>query len=273
MKTEKVHLTKEKETLLPTLYGRALDSRAERPILGDTFAEEVVRQLDYDFESLQLPKGASVSLPVRAKHLDTWTREFLAAHPSSTVLHLGCGLDSRVFRVDPAPTVRWFDVAHPEVIELRRRVCPERPHCTLVGSSVTDLRWLDEIAGDLPVLVVAEGLVVYLEEKRGFELFRAITERFPSGELIFDAYSRSMMWLTQRLPAVKKSGAVLSWSIDDPHDLEREIPRLHLVSAVPFLTMPELISRSSSRFEHAVFDLMCRSAFVKGLVQHLRYRF
>ena len=36
----KVHLTKEKETLLPTLYGKALDSRSAHPILGDTFAEE-----------------------------------------------------------------------------------------------------------------------------------------------------------------------------------------------------------------------------------------
>lgn len=75
MKTEKVHLTKEKETLLPTLYGRALDSRSANPILGDTFADEAVRRLDYDFAKLDLPRGASISLPVRAKHLDLWTRE------------------------------------------------------------------------------------------------------------------------------------------------------------------------------------------------------
>src|SRR5262245_37426911 len=121
MKTEAVHLTREKETLLPTLYGKALDSRTQHPILGDTFADEVVQRLDYDFEKLKLPRGAGISLPVRAKHLDGWTREFLAANPSQTVLHLGCGLDSRVLRIDPAATVRWYDVDHPEVIELRRR--------------------------------------------------------------------------------------------------------------------------------------------------------
>jgi hypothetical protein len=33
----------------------------------------------------------------------------LRANPVATVLHLGCGLDSRVFRIDPPPTVRWFD--------------------------------------------------------------------------------------------------------------------------------------------------------------------
>ena len=36
------HLTKEKETLLVTLYLRALDSRSERPILREETAERLV---------------------------------------------------------------------------------------------------------------------------------------------------------------------------------------------------------------------------------------
>src|SRR5262249_22403327 len=46
---------------------------------------------------------------------------------------------------------------------------------------VTDLSWLDAIAGDTPVLVIAEGLVMYLHEKDGMALFLRITEQFPSG--------------------------------------------------------------------------------------------
>ena len=78
---------------------------------------------------------------------------------SSTVLHLGCGLDSRVFRIDPPATVRWYDVDLPDVIDLRRRLYPERHDYELIATSVTDLRWLDGIPADRPVLVVAEGLV------------------------------------------------------------------------------------------------------------------
>lgn len=125
METEKVRLTKEKETYLITLYGKAMDNCAEKPILGDKFADEVVRHIDFDFEKLKVPKGAEITLPMRAKHLDQWTREFLAANPVSTVLHLGCGLDSRVFRIDPPATVRWYDVDMPDVIELRRRLYPD----------------------------------------------------------------------------------------------------------------------------------------------------
>ncbi len=274
MGTEQVHLTKEKETLLPTLYGRALDARSSNPILGDTFADALVRRLNFDFESLRLPKGAAVSLPIRARHLDGWTREFLAANPVSTVLHLGCGLDSRVLRIDPPPSVRWYEVDHPEVIELRRRLHPARANCSLIGTGVTDLRWLDEIPAEGPVLVVAEGLVVYLPEEEGIALFRAITGKFPGGEFAFDAYSKPMVWLTKRLATVKKTGAVLAWGFGDPKDLERQVPRLRLVDAVPFLTMPELGARlSRTCVDRAVFRLMERSGFVQRLVRHLRYRF
>jgi O-methyltransferase involved in polyketide biosynthesis len=90
------------------------------------------------------------------------------------VLHLGCGLDSRVFRIDPPYTVRWYDIDMPDGIKLLRRLYPERHDYTLVGSSVTDFHWLDEIPADRPVLVVAEGLVQYLSEKEGLALFNLI---------------------------------------------------------------------------------------------------
>ena len=168
---EKVRLTKEQETYLATLYGKALDSHAEHPILGDTFADAVVRRIDFDFAKLHLPSGGAITLPMRAKHLDAWAREFLAAHPESTVLHLGCGLDSRVFRLDAPATVRWYDVDLPDVIALRRRLYPARHDTELIAASVTALPWLDGIAGDRggrPVLVVAEGLVMYLAEPDGW---------------------------------------------------------------------------------------------------------
>ena len=126
------------------------------------------------------------------------------------MLHLGCGLDSRVFRVDPPATVRWYDVDHPEVIELRRRVYPARAAgYEMIGTSLVDLAWLAEIPDDDPVFVVAEGVLIYLPEAAGAALLRAITAKFPAGELAFDIYSRTMVWLTRRLPTVKKTGANL----------------------------------------------------------------
>ena len=263
-----------KETYLATLYGKALDARAERPILGDRLAAEAVARIDCDFAALKLPRGGEVTLPMRALHFDRWTRAFLGAHPESTVLHLGCGLDTRVFRIDPGPGVRWVDVDRPEVIALREQLYPERAGYQRIGASVTDPAWLDAVPGDRPVLAVAEGLVQHLPEQAAIALFRRIAGRFPSGQIAFDAYSAAMVRLVSRLPAARQAKVKLAWGVDDPRDLEREIPGLRLVEDVAFLTMPELVARLSTTWRSRVmYRVMQRLPFYRRLVRHLRYEF
>ncbi|MDR3574367.1 MAG: class I SAM-dependent methyltransferase [Anaerolineaceae bacterium] len=283
METEKVHLTKDRETYLPTLYGKALDSRVKNSILGDTYADEVVRKIDFDFDSLHLPSGGEITLPMRAKHLDGWAREFLKTHPQATVLNLGCGLDSRVFRMDPPATVRWYDVDLPDVIELRKQLYPLRPNYQMIGTSVTDLGWLDGIAGDLPVMVVAEGLMQYLDEKEAMAIFNRLTEQFPSGQIVFDAYNR---FTTRLITLVVKMGGRrsrltaaggefhLPWGLDDPHTIELAIPHLRLVDAVPFLTLPELTKRLSvSRYQRVVGGMMGKWGWYQRSMRHYRFEF
>lgn len=272
MRREQVELTGDKQTLLVTLYGKALDSRAAHPILGDTYARDVVDHLDYDFAKLQVPRGADVSVPVRAKHLDDWTRQFLVEHPRATVLHLGCGLDSRVFRIDPGPSVRWYDVDFPDVIDLRRRLYPERAGYQMIGSSVTDLRWLEQVPVDNPVIVVAEGLIEYLQPDQGLAFLRLVTERFPSGELVFDAVSRLFARMIRLMPAARKADVHLSWTFDDPNVLVRKIPRLELVDDVPFLMLPELAARLP-RSRSATLRFLTRFGWARRSVRHVRYRF
>ena len=263
-----------KETYLTTLYGKALDAGAEHPILGDRLAAKAVARIDCDFAALKLPRGGEVTLPMRALHFDRWTRAFLAAHPESTVLHLGCGLDTRVFRIDPGPGVRWVDVDRPEVIALRERLYPERAGYQQIGASVTDPAWLEAIPGDRPVLALAEGLVQHLPEQAAIGLFRRIAGRFTSGQIAFDGYSGTMVRLVSRLPAARQAKVKLTWGIDDPRDLEREIPGLRLVEDVAFLTMPELVARLSTTWRSRVmYRVMQRLPFYRRLVRHLRYEF
>ena len=274
METKKIRLTKGKETYLATLYGKALDAAAPNTILGDRFAADAVARIDHDFKSLKLPKGGAISLPIRALHLDDWTRDFLAKNPDATVLHLGCGLDTRVYRIDPGPEVRWFDVDFPDVITLREKLYPEREGYRRIGASATDLAWLDAIPGDTPVLVVAEGLFMYLHERDGVALLQRITEQFPSGQVIFDGYSGAMVRLVSRLATVRGAKVELVWGVDDPRDLEKQVPKLRLVEDVPFLTLPELVSRlSKNQLSAKLHGLMGRLPFYRRLVRHLRYSF
>lgn len=259
------------KTGLATMYGKALDARTGDPILGDTLADRAVSQLDFDFASLGLPRGASISLPVRAKHLDGWTREFIAANPECTVLHLGCGLDTRVYRVDPPASVRWYDVDLPEMIDLRERLYPGRPGYELVASSVTDPALLERIRADRPVIVVAEGLVMHVPTPEMVALCKRITARFPSGQFVFDVYSA----LTARfitMASRRASAQVhLSWGL--PRALATEVPQLRVMDAQPYLLLPELVARlGTSALARAYFRAV-RAGFMRESMLHMRYRF
>ncbi|WP_158895367.1 class I SAM-dependent methyltransferase [Amycolatopsis anabasis] len=221
MATGKVHFTEEQSTNLATLYGRALDNRLPRPILGDPTAEETVRKIDYDFGKFKMKPDMALSVAMRAKVIDERVRAFLREHPDATVLHLGCGMDSRVYRIDPPRTLRWYDVDYPDVIDLRKQVYPEREGYQQIGSSVTELDWLERVPADGPALVVAEGLTMYLDPEGGRALLRALAARFPSGEMVFDVFGSLGIKLQKLNPVVRRAKATLSWGIDDAHELER----------------------------------------------------
>lgn len=230
MQTEKVSLSGVEETTLITLYCKALESRLPDSLLKDHFADQIVRRLDYDFSPINLGRDGAVSLALRAKAFDDWTRAFLRDHPDGVVLNLGCGLDSRVFRVDPAPEVSWFDVDLPDVIELRRRLYPAREgNYRMIAASVTEPAWLDGVPGDRPAMVVAEGLMPYLRAEEAPKLVARLVAHFPSGELAFDGYGRLGLKMLRITPQLRATGAEVHWALDDAKTLEAVAPGLNLM--------------------------------------------
>lgn len=234
--SEKIQFTKEKETLLATLYGRALESRSANPILRDEMAEDAVRRIDYDFDRLKVD---TLSIAMRARQFDLWTAEFLGGHPDAVVLHLGCGLDSRVFRLDPPPAVSWFDVDFPDVIELRRRLYPQRAGYQTIGSSLADLGWLAAIPNDRSAWILAEGVTMYLSTDVMNTLLSTLTNHFPSGAIAFDAFSPAATRMARLNPSVRATGATFGgFSVDDPRELRKVAPRLEFAHAARTPDMP-----------------------------------
>ncbi|MEV6910875.1 class I SAM-dependent methyltransferase [Amycolatopsis sp. NPDC051071] len=270
---EKVRFTEEKATMLATLYGRALDARGDRPILGDTAADEAVKQIDYDFGSLGVDGQLALTVALRAKPMDDWAAAFLWDHPDATVVHLGCGMDSRVYRLDPPPAVRWFDVDYPEVVDLRGRIYPAREGYRTIGSSVTDFSWIDEIPTDKPGLVIAEGLTMYLQPSEGEELLRRLIAHFPQGgEMVFDTFSRLGIKLQKLNPVVRKAGATLYWGIDSVSELERlGLTLVSKLDSTDFAT-PEVKDRLSGSMRAQLWFAGLFPAFRK-MGRILRFRF
>lgn len=240
----KVQLPDAMETSLIMLYGLAMDAKAEPPILGDMIAARAFEKVDYDFSRLRTPlvspKSMSVKVTARATFFDTWAREFLAAHDEATVLHLGAGLDPRVWRVDPGPGVRWYDIDLPGVVEARTRLFPERENYRLIAASVTDPEWLDEIPADRPVLALAQGLTMYLPPAEGHALLRRITDRFPCGTLALDTHSKLAVRGVNKMLTRLFGAPLLRWAINDPRELVRVNPKLRCTDVVSSLS-PELV--------------------------------
>lgn len=230
MQAEPVALTQEKETLLITLWAKAGESLLPDSLLNDRFAAEAAARLDYDFARLKVDRDLMIGLAMRAHVLDGWTRDFLGRHPEALVLHLGCGLDSRVFRIDPPAGIDWYDVDYPEVIALRRQLYPERDSYHLIGSSVTEPGWIAGLPRDRPTMIVAEGLLPYLPEEEVPLLLERLVRHCRSGEIVFDAYSPLGLKLIALQPSIKATGAALRWSLTDPAELGLQVPGLELVT-------------------------------------------
>jgi O-methyltransferase involved in polyketide biosynthesis len=237
---EKITLTKEQETLLIPLYSKAQDN----PLFEDAKARQILAGVDYDFERLKTPEKTAVTLRIRAKQMDAYTRRFIDAHPSALILHLGCGLDSRCERVQRAGT-HWFDLDMPEVIALRRKFYTETETYHMIASSVTDLTWMDRVSSDgRPVFVVAEGLLMYLHESDVKSLILGLRQKFPGCEFAFDAFSKLTADRVQAHPSLQKTGAAIHWGIDDPHEIEQWAPGIHFQEEWFFSQEPDIVRLS-----------------------------
>ncbi|HXZ72005.1 MAG TPA: class I SAM-dependent methyltransferase, partial [Streptosporangiaceae bacterium] len=150
------------ETLFLTLCGRALDNRSPHPILTDPKAEEIVQRLGYDCGRFHLSASPILNIALRAKKLDQVARDFVTRHPGAAGIDLGAGLDTRVFRINPPPTVDWYDIDFPEVIAARQQLLPARANAHVVGADLTGPDWLGAIPTGRPVVIVADGLMAFL---------------------------------------------------------------------------------------------------------------
>ncbi len=233
----KITLTPEQETLLIVLYAKA---QPGNPLFFDPKAQEILGRVDYDFSKLRVPYKTVVLVCQRAKKLDAVARAFMAEHPNGVVVHLGCGLDSRFWRVDNGQ-VEWYDLDMPPVIDLRRKFYPDQDRYHLIASSVTDLDWVNAVtAKDQPVLIVAEGLLMYLSESDVKRLVLRLRGVFPGCRLIADVFSRMTARSATKHPSLQQTGANLGWGVDDPHEVENWAPGIHLLEEWYFTQDPDL---------------------------------
>jgi hypothetical protein len=108
--------------------------------------------------------------------------------------------------------------------------------------------------------MVAEGVLPYLTAADVRQLFVRLTDRLPSGELIFDGVAG---------PTARMS-KLFQWRLGDPREIERWNPRLTLIDVVPVVADFEQIPYRAYR---ALFQLMNKIQAIRNGLRLLRYRF
>jgi O-methyltransferase involved in polyketide biosynthesis len=183
------------ETMLWTLYARARAELHGTPVLHDPEAVRISAAIDYDFEGRF---GAAYPLfAVRAKLIDAVITHWLQRHPDGLIVSLGEGLETQRCRVDNG-RMQWLTVDLPSAIRLRERFLPAGGRFRHLAASATEPDWMDAIGTPSALLVVAQGLLMYLPQDDVRRLLLAIASRFPGAELVFDVVQRTFSASTVR---------------------------------------------------------------------------
>lgn len=157
------------DTALWVAIYRAMESERADAIFRDPYArrlggergEAIVRQM---------PNGAAMawSMIVRTAVMDEIVARCVR-EGVCTVLNLAAGLDTRPYRMDFPPDLRWIHVDMPDMLDyFRNHMAGEAPKCRLefVAADLRDgelrRRIFADAAREGPVLVITEGLLVYL---------------------------------------------------------------------------------------------------------------
>lgn len=209
-------------TLLVPLACRARESLRRDGLMHDGRSVELFNSFEGGPDCVRRMGDMDQAFTVmRARQFDHYARVFLEKDPRGLVVDIGCGLDTRFYRLDNG-RMSWLGLDLPEVIELRRRFLPDGDRCRSLACSMLDPSWLDVVAQtQKPAIFLAEGVFPYFPEADVKSVVTAMSARFPGSEIVFDALSSLQAGIYNRTSSIlKETGARLNWSVDDPRLLE-----------------------------------------------------
>jgi methyltransferase (TIGR00027 family) len=166
-----------------TAAQRALESKRERPLVRDPYAELLAGErgaalLDFYVAIL----GDARAIALRSAVYDEMLVQSITREKIDTVINLAAGFDTRPYRLTLPPELRWIEADLPEVLAYKsERLSDAQPVCRLerVELDVSDATALDNSLAEIcsnarNVLVLTEGLLIYLHEEQVRQLASAL---------------------------------------------------------------------------------------------------
>ena len=238
---EKIDISGVPETMIQTLYARAKESGKKNHKIYDEKAIEIVKRLDYDFSAADKDVAMSTGVIARTILLDRMVQEFVDTYPDALVINIACGMDTRFYRVDNG-RIEWVNIDLPETINVRRRFLEEQGRVSMIACSAMDPAWTDQISSDKKeVLVVVEGLTMYLSEQDVRQILTIIADHYPGAAVFMEILSPKFVGKNVE-KSISKSKASFTWGAGSGKELARMVPDMKWICDRSLVeTMPEIM--------------------------------
>lgn len=253
------------KTLYIPLYGKAYVSR-KGLFLKDPKAQEIWAAEGFPLKGKSKSKWLAYYMGIRSAVFDDWLREKMGSLPAATVIHLGCGMDSRILRVG-TQSHPWYDVDFPAVIDERKRYFAEDAQYHMVPGDAREGAWLEAIPASDTAIVVMEGLSMYLAPGELAGLLNNLSGRFENIALLMDCYTVKAAKVSRFKNPINDVGVTQVYGLDDPKTLEGELTFLREHDMTPQAYIDELTG-----LEKAIFAKLFAGSFSKSLYRMYEYR-
>ena len=205
-------------TLYIPLYGKAYVSR-NGLFLHDPDAEAIWAAVQFPLRGKSASRYLAYYMGIRAAVFDDWVRRKTAEMPEAAVLHIGCGLDSRVRRVGTTRGM-WYDVDFPEVIRERRRYFTEADSYRMLPGDARQADWLRQIPAGQNAVVVMEGLSMYLKPEELQTLLARLRGHFGKIALMMDCYTPFAARMSRLRNPINDVGVTQVYGVAAPEELQ-----------------------------------------------------
>ena len=203
------------KTLYIPLYGKAYVSR-KGIILRDQKAEEIWDKEGFPLKGKSRSKWLAYYMGMRSAVFDQWLRDQIAGMSDPVVLHIGCGMDSRILRVETNHVSSWYDVDFPDVIKERRKYYAENDSYHMVSADVRDGNWIVNIPKAENAVAVMEGVSMYILPDELKKLLQVISGHFQNVCLLMDCYSVFAAKLSKIRNPINDVGGATVYGVDAP---------------------------------------------------------
>ena len=220
---EKVNVTGVPETMVQTLYARAKETRKKNAKINDEIAVELVKKLDYDFSKADKDNAMTYGVIARTIVLDRMVKQYLEKNANTVVINIACGLDTRCYRMK-GKYFRWYNVDLPETMKIRSQFLTETDSVYQIAKSAMDDFYIDDIDyhGE-NVLVIIEGLTMYLCEKDIRKMFSIIEKSFQKVTVMVETMSPFVVNHVKE-KSIEGSNAKFTWGVKNGTELQRIVP-------------------------------------------------